>query len=356
MTQLWKVSGTELKKVHGHRPDTENTLEEWIAKDPSILNLDILLIGRQCITPFGKRLDLLGIDRDGHLTIIELKRDLTPRDVVAQILDYASWVYTLTTKEIYRIAEEYLNRPFDHAFKEKFGIPPPDTLNTSHNLVIVAREFDETSKRIVGYLANVHGVSINTAFFGYFKDGDSEYLSADWLMDQERVVEQSQERTQAPWTGFYYINSGLSGGVRSWSDLVKFGFIVAGGGRIYSDRLSQLSKDDPFFAYHKGAGYIGYGIVKSDSPVMAKDFITDDGQKLSAVDLAEPKILRDSDNPDLADYVVAVEWKTTFPLDGAKWLDGGFANQNIVCKLRHRQTLDFLMKEFGALPPQKNPT
>ena len=36
--------------------------------------------------------------------------------------------------------------------------------------------------------------------------------------------------------------------------------------------------------------------------------------------------------------------KKAFPLNEAKWLDGGFANQNIVCRLRHPATLDFLEK------------
>lgn len=43
----------------------------------------------------------LAVSREGDLTVIELKRDRTPRDVVAQILDYATWVATLGTKQIH---------------------------------------------------------------------------------------------------------------------------------------------------------------------------------------------------------------------------------------------------------------
>ena len=44
----------------------------------------------------GKRLDLLAIDDQALLHAIELKRDQTPREVVAQALEYGWWVRTLT--------------------------------------------------------------------------------------------------------------------------------------------------------------------------------------------------------------------------------------------------------------------
>ena len=43
-------------------------------------------------------IDLLAIDADGNLHVLELKRDKTPRDVVAQVLDYGSWVTTLIAR------------------------------------------------------------------------------------------------------------------------------------------------------------------------------------------------------------------------------------------------------------------
>jgi RecB family endonuclease NucS len=49
-----------------------------------------MLIGRQQDTGFGGRIDLLAIAPDGALVLIEIKRDRTPREVVAQALDYAS--------------------------------------------------------------------------------------------------------------------------------------------------------------------------------------------------------------------------------------------------------------------------
>jgi hypothetical protein len=54
-----------------------------------------MLIGRQEDTGFGGRIDLLAIAPAGSRVLIELKRDSTPREVVAQALDYASWMERL---------------------------------------------------------------------------------------------------------------------------------------------------------------------------------------------------------------------------------------------------------------------
>jgi hypothetical protein len=42
------------------------------------------------------------------------------------------------------------------------------------------------------------------------------------------------------------------------------------------------------------------------------------------------------------------ESRQTFKREEAKTFTGIFANQNIVCKLRHQPTLDFLKKEFNV--------
>jgi RecB family endonuclease NucS len=60
----------------------------------------LLLIGRQIQTDYGKFIDMLALDQEGNLVIIELKKNRTPREVVAQTLDYASWVQNLSYERI----------------------------------------------------------------------------------------------------------------------------------------------------------------------------------------------------------------------------------------------------------------
>ncbi|MHB9095427.1 MAG: hypothetical protein ACYC21_12215, partial [Eubacteriales bacterium] len=93
-----------------------------------ILNENWLIIGRQILTGYNQYIDLLAIDNSGSLIIIELKKHKTPRDVVAQGIDYASWVKTLTAFEVAGIykgyAQKYLNsgKTLDEAFFEKFRL------------------------------------------------------------------------------------------------------------------------------------------------------------------------------------------------------------------------------------------
>jgi hypothetical protein len=350
LTRLWKVQEGALREVGATSPKAEAQIEGWVADEPRILGLDLLIIARQYVTDHGGRIDLLGMDSEGDLTLIELKRDRTAREVIAQTLDYGSWVRGLATPRIHNIASAYLKRPLSEAFRERFDLNVPETLNSNHNLLIVASGFDDSSRRIVEYLAEVHGVSINTAFFTFFRDGDQEFLASDFLMDQEEVVQRSEAKTKAPWTGYYYVNVG-DGPHRSWEDMRRYGFVAAGHGRFYSVRLQQLSPGDPIFCYQKGAGYVGYGTVRS--PVVKVDeFATEGGVSLSELELKQPGIFDLVDDPEMAEYVVGVDWHHAVPISDARWLDGGFANQNIVCKLRHSATISFLEREFGVKQTQ----
>jgi hypothetical protein len=63
--------------------------------------------------------------------------------------------------------------------------------------------------------------------------------------------------------------------------------------------------------------------------------------------LAQPGLARERDDAENAEYTVSVDWIRTVPVAEAKWLPGLFANQNIVCKLRDRKTLEFLRDQFG---------
>jgi RecB family endonuclease NucS len=49
---------------------------------------------------FDKYIDLLAIDTSGSVIIIKLKRNKTPRDVVAQVIDYASGVVDIDVSKL----------------------------------------------------------------------------------------------------------------------------------------------------------------------------------------------------------------------------------------------------------------
>src|SRR6266478_9700100 len=107
-TALWKV-GQQPKSLGESTLAKEQLLEEMIVTAPRLLSDEWVLIGRQEDTSFGGRIDMLAAAPDGSLVLIELKRDRTPREVVAQALDYAGWVETLTPERIAEIYSRFSN-------------------------------------------------------------------------------------------------------------------------------------------------------------------------------------------------------------------------------------------------------
>lgn len=345
MSNLFKVENGKLIKAQARALSKENFIEEWVANDPGLLGLDAIIIGRQVPTAQGKYIDLLALNRTGGLIVIELKKDRTPRDIVAQVLDYGSWVKTLITPQIYELAERYCQKRLTTVFQEFFGERIPERLNGSHSLLIVASELDPASRRIVEYLSEEHGVSINTAFFNVFEADDQEWLTTDFLLDQSDVEERSERKVRPPWSGYYFVNAGI-GEDRSWEDMTKYGFIGACGGDFYTKRLNQLSEGDKIFAYQKGHGYVGFGVVTGNK-TPASEFKTETGPLFDQA-LTQPNIKRNADDHANAEFVVGIDWKRIYSPENAKTFKGAFANQNIVCKLRDPATIDFLLQEFGV--------
>ncbi len=72
---------------------TEKVVEEWLAANPQVVvpsDERLLVICQE--KAFQNLTDILAVDAQGNLVVIEVKRGQTPRDVIAQALEYASHV------------------------------------------------------------------------------------------------------------------------------------------------------------------------------------------------------------------------------------------------------------------------
>ena len=185
---IWKV-GPQPTPLAVTSLASEQYLEDMIVREPGILSSEWMLIGQQEPTPFGGRVDLLAIAPDGSLVLIELKRNRTPREIVAQALDYAAWVEQLTVEKIAQIYQRFSkggNR--DGAFRQHFGSElDEETLNESHQIILVAAELDDATERIIQYL-NARDIAINVLFFQVFQHGADQLLSRAWLIDPSEAV------------------------------------------------------------------------------------------------------------------------------------------------------------------------
>ena len=350
---IWTI-GSEPKPLSESTIETERLLEDMIVASPQILSEEWMLIGRQEDTGLGGKIDLLAIAPDGGLVLIELKRDRTPRDVVAQTLDYASWVESLEPEAIAAIYGRFKDGSDLAAdFRERFGQElDEDSLNENHQLIIVASSLDDSTERIISYLSE-RDIPINVLFFQVFQNGTEQLLSRAWLLDPVHIQVGATSRPKGPkepWNGEFYVSFGHDTG-RSWEDAVEFGFISGGGGTWYSKTLQQLSPGDRVWVNVPGNGYVGVGRVTGVSqPAEAFTVATKEGE-FPILDVATKGTYGRDVIADRVrcEYFVPVRWLDTVPLKQAVRAIGLFGNQNTVAKPvtpKWRETVERLKQKF----------
>lgn len=353
---IWRIDGETPRRLAATALPSERALEDFLAEDPTLLGTRLLVIGRQVRTPYGKYIDLLAIDEDGNLHVLELKRDRTPREVVAQVLDYGSWVTTLDRDGVLAIANEHLGSrgPFEVAFEEAFHAPPPDELNAELHLTVVATELDPSSERIVEYLASF-GVPINAVFFSYLQDDDRRYLARSWLRstDETEAAPQRRSGKKAEWNGRDWFVSFGDGLGRAWDDGRRYGFVSAGGGRWFSQTLRALPVGSRIFVHVPKAGYVAVGETLRPAERFETAQVEVNGswvplaaQRLRAGYVHQEGLSAAEVDDDDAEYVIPVRWTRAVGLSEAYWEKGMFANQNSACKLRQQFTLERLAAHF----------
>ena len=354
---IWRVDHG-LKTIRFKDLEEESVLQQIIADDISVVDSRLMVIGREVMTQYGGRIDVLAIDADGNLVVIELKRNRTPREIVAQILDYGSWVRHLTADEIAEGFIEYqvrflktgTPRSINNALQETFGAVP-DTLNSSHQLIIVAGSLDPSTERIVTYLMEQYGAEINAVFFRVFEDDERQYLTRAWLREP---VGSSTETTSRPpsrsgisgeWNGEFYVSFGPLPH-RSWSDAKKYGFVSAGGGEWYVNTLRTLQPGNRIWINIPGTGYVGVGEVLSSAVHLDQFKVNLGGVEtpIAQVELETPWML----DEDQGEYYVGVKWIKAVDLHEAVKEIGFFGNQNTVARPR-AQSWNFTVGRLKSL-------
>ena len=337
-TEIWRIE-KDLNPISLTGIDLEKRLQEIIVADLKIVDPGLMLIGREVPTAFGGYIDILAIDAVGNLVVVELKKGKTPKEIVAQVLDYASWVCGLTSGDIARIFIDYqrslsekgTQKGIDAALKDRFGAIP-DELNTSHRLLIVAAGLDPSTERIVTYLQEQYAVDINVAFFRTFKDECREYLTRTWLTEPDSLAtEISSSAVKREWNGEYYVTF-REDESRCWKDAKRYGFISAGGGEMYVKSLRNLQPGDRIWVLVSGSGYAGYGEVLEPA-VRPDQFMVDidgDRKPLTECELEAPNAF----NEEQGEHFVAVRWNKAVDKLPGIWETGFFAVPAIVARPR----------------------
>ncbi|MGI6078945.1 MAG: DUF7669 domain-containing protein [Fastidiosipilaceae bacterium] len=197
-----ELESDTMEPVISENIDFEKDFENWLENSPSMLLEDddkstVLWIGRQVnvtVGDIGKYPDLLGIDADGDLVIVELKKGKTPREVIAQILEYASWGAALSYEDLNQVAMHYFaytdtepDRTLEQAYLEVFYPDDEDGLdihfNVKQKLFIVAEEISQTVRQVATYLRSRYTMDIHCLRYQVYKTQQGDYL-----ISTERVV------------------------------------------------------------------------------------------------------------------------------------------------------------------------
>lgn len=200
-----------------HEVRTEEDLHRFLEADPSLIArgisrgepLPTTVVASHLRLVTGE-LDLLLLDAEGEVTITELKRGRTPRDTVAQVLDYAAQMTSLGMHDLAELGVDWecaideLSETGDAA-----GDLSLDTVKLKlrrPRLLIVAYEIDETTQRIAHFLRKA-GVPIYCIEFQYFADDEQEYYYPEVIgADEVAQIEAgdltpTQRAYQVLWTG-----------------------------------------------------------------------------------------------------------------------------------------------------------
>ena len=170
----------------------ESVLESWLENNPHSIIEDgnLLVVGRQVTTNVGSFVDLLAIDRQGDVAVIELKRDRTPRETLAQALEYASFAERLDYEQLEDIFCTYMddesaNLAQYHREYFELATDEASAFNKDQRIVIVGQKITPGIRQTSAFLRQ-KGVRVTCVEFTFFETEDGlRLLSSDIVVGME---------------------------------------------------------------------------------------------------------------------------------------------------------------------------
>jgi len=180
------------------RRETDD-LEAWILSEPAILGSDIIIIGSQVQTRSGP-LDLLGIDFEGNTVIVELKRDMIPREAVAQAIDYASdiedWDVARLGEECRKYRGQSLEEYLSESLPEEVALDSLP-LNRSQRVLLVGTAIEEPLQRMIEWLSGTYHMPVNALLLRYVQTQSGDELLVRTMVIPEEVERQAAKQRRS---------------------------------------------------------------------------------------------------------------------------------------------------------------
>ena len=197
----------QFKEQEFKEENKEIDLEILLENNPEYFfeNSKILIIGRQVTTNLNTFIDLIGIDELGNTVVIELKRDKTPRETLAQLIEYASFIDNLDYGQLNDIFQNYSGEEVEleeyHQQYYENGSNQNVSWNKNSKLVIIAQNITKEIKQTSLYLRK-KGIDVYCVEFKYFVNNSNiKMISSDFVVGDEEFIRQKvKSDTQLPKT------------------------------------------------------------------------------------------------------------------------------------------------------------
>lgn len=184
---VWNVTPAGPKKLTSSNINLEKELEEWIEKDPALLEQGLVILARQ-LNLEGGRLDLLALDLQANFVVIEIKKGIVSRDTITQAIDYSASIDSMPIDELSRRADEYLARKGNttlNALLDERGIGPAELEEPRRvRLFVVGTGKQPGLERIVDFLSSFQ-MAIAVVSYEVFQFGDGEQVLIRELTEKE---------------------------------------------------------------------------------------------------------------------------------------------------------------------------
>lgn len=344
------------------RQDLQRLIRDAIhVIDPDLMVLDEEFGGWE---DSRRRIDLLCLDREAKLVVVELKRTEDGGHMELQAIRYAAMVSNMTFAAAVEAHADYLARTGHNGQEAEAAIleflgwadPDDDLFAADVRIVLISAEFSREITSAVLWL-NERDVDIRCVRLRpHAMDGklvlDVQQIiplpeAADYSV-RLREKKREERQTRRSWSGIWFVNvgEGWEDPTRQWEKCRQYGYISAGGGRQWSDKLKPIRPGDGVMAYLTGKGYVGFGVVTEPQTPLWE--YVPPGETKSVLDLLcpdGPKRERYAD-PDRGEYCVGVRWIKALDRENGVLRDR--ARRGTACKLRDADDVRALCDALGV--------
>lgn len=192
---VWHVADQGLQRLQPNGIDLEKNLEDWIERDPELLEQGLEIVGRQLYVE-GGYLDLLGINPQGQWVVIELKSRTAGRSALTQALDYAACIATMPGDELSHKLDGYLKErrkslrelieahdPFDAGSAEVRDVA----------MYVVGTGSSPGLDRMIDFLSGTYDLPITLVSYEVFQIGHEHKILVRELTEPEMITRDTRK-------------------------------------------------------------------------------------------------------------------------------------------------------------------